>query len=342
MIVLHQCVGTLTRQTLDLHVRRVRRDQDCKAWGDKAPQQQSPALAGQQEAEQVAEFARLAACLERVSMEEEEDDGRLQMFQVDSHINQSRRERIAELASRLEGSRESLTTGYDWPVYSGKDVVPNKQPNFASPLSETSDTAACRRERMYKMGVMKQRARNYDVESALERSIGIDLSRRFGLSFRPAGARQDPSSGQMRSSSSTWSICDDGRKLTSDDSLDDGPVRRRERERAREQEIAWQSSRRCMLQERVPPSSLPLPKAACALGGPDPQEGLADKRGGAARDATRELGKEALGRKAWGKGVTVNQGGMWRRGGDEDPGPRIRNAGSMHHGSDWHVHQVGA
>lgn len=285
-----------------------------------------------------AELARLAAFLEASPGDDEaqRSEPEIQSTQVprltNSHVTRS--ERIAAITSQLEASCEAIAAPCDY-----ADGMEEEE----AIVSEVSSL-----ERMYRTGLLKQRARNYKAPSTLERQIGSDSSRRFCLSFRPttAGAHKPYFEADVRPTQPVSIMSDEethtqGRKNW-DAGVDHGPLRMAERRSARQQEIRAQSARRFMLQERVPPFCLPLPKNACALGGPDP---LASSGIGGAGvggwDGKEELGREDLGRVAWAKGVVVNQGGMWRHRGTalHPTAEAHRNpcARGMAPDTEWHV-----
>lgn len=310
------------------YARRIARDRESRS---RQAGEEEDRLEVGAPSERVAELTRLAALLQQTSMDEE--DGQAQVPQA---TGGSRQDRIAALASQLTDCRESLSDGYDRPAYSGADL--GEKSTAQSPVAATGG----RLERMYKMGLLKQRARSYGAASTLERHISIDISRRFGLSFRPTGAHQPE--GDLECSALTQP-CSDGDARTWDGGLCDGPTNTVESEQARREEMAWQNSRRYMLQERVPPFSLPLPKAACSLGGPHPCLAATRASGCGHEAVDTGHGKEVVGKEAWGKGVVVNQGGMWRH--RARPSSLLRRQGGlavasqspapMQHGADWHV-----
>ena len=244
---------------------RLRRDQERRC--DEA---QAGGREAERDATRSAELARLAAFLEASPGDDEEQRSEPEIHATDvarpTSSPDTRSDRIAAIASELEVSRESMAAL--------RGHVEGTQEE------EEEEGAACEMssvERLYRIGLLKQRARNYKAASTLERQIGLDSSRRFCLSFRPATAgahKPDPDSDLGPAPQPLPIMSDEethtqGRKRW-DAGVGEGPLRKTERDRARVQEICAQSARRFMLQERVPPFCLPLPKNACALGGPDP------------------------------------------------------------------------
>ncbi len=206
----------------------------------------------------------------------------------------------------------------------------------ATPRPPAEDGRSTRLETLYQGGVAKQQARNYNAPSRLEQVVGMELSCRLALTLALSGG----------STAQRGADEEDGRNVpttipavthVSDTHTHThsrppwagtgGVPSEREAEngRAVRQEIAVANSRRCMLQERTPPACLPFPKAACALGGRPPPwpwggGGVRGAGGAAPPSGGRQPreGGEARGREAWGRGVAVNQGGLWRYLGSAD------------------------
>ena len=199
----------------------------------------------------------------------------------------------------------------------------------ATPRPPAEGDRRTRLETLYQGGVAKQQARNCSAPSRLEQVVGMELSCRLALTLTLSGgaAQRVAEEGRGRNGPTVTPAVthvSDTRSHTHSRPPWAGTggvpsAREAEHGRALREEIAVANSRRYMLQERTPPACIPLPKAACALGGADPP--LSTVRGGvlvagwAAQDSGGRRwseGGEARGREAWGRGVAVNQGGLWR------------------------------
>ena len=188
-------------------------------------------------------------------------------------------------------------------------------------------------ERLYAWGVTKQRARNCKAQSSVEQAVGMQIACHLALSFpavfsRDAPARQAEDPGvcpgcthvvnvthsMTHSSDVPWHT----HSRPAWAGTGGVPIsRENENDRAVREEIGAANSRRHMMRERAP-----LPKSALVLGASDdPMSPMSVVMGGVLADnwAAKDRGGrraseggEARGREAWGRGVVVNQGGMWR------------------------------
>ena len=198
---------------------------------------------------------------------------------------------------------------------------PLVHPSHASVASHASAGVGTRLDRLHAAGRLKQRVRNYKVQSHIDHYIDrCEPSRRIFLSLRPA-SRDNPEPpclgddalfGQAVTSESDRARHTHARMHWK---TAPGVAESRVIEGAQAVmcENAARNSRRHMLAERR--HTAPLPKAACCMGGGGTAVPILFGGGvlvGGWAAGESHAGEESRGPAAWGKGVLVHQGGMWR------------------------------
>ena len=218
--------------------------------------------------------------------------------------------RAAELA-RLHEHLAASVPVEDPLVHPGREGV----------ASHASAGVGTRLDRLHAAGMLKQRVRNYKVQSHTDHCIDrCEPSRGLFLSLRP----------ECRDNPEPPCIGDDalfGQAVTSESDrarhtharmhwkTAPGVAESRVIEGAQAVmcENAARNSRRHMLAERR--HTAPLPKAACCMGGGGTAVPILFGGGvlvGGWAAGESHAGEESRGPAAWGKGVLVHQGGMWR------------------------------